>query len=367
MKIGPFGSALKKEFYTKSGYKVYAQENVFTENFFIGDYYIPKAKYEELSSCKLEPGDLVISMMGTIGSCAIFPENAEIGIMNSHLLRLQFKENIKTEYIYQLLKNSPQIRKQIKHLSVGSIMNGLSSSVVKKIIFPIPEFSEQCKIAKFFKLLDTRIHSQSKIIDNLESLKVGIWDAYYKNMSIFNSVKLSDVLKERKEYCLKNETYPHATLSKDGVSGKTDRYNRDFLVKDDEKEYKVTHLNDICYNPANLKFGVICRNNFGSAIFSPIYVTYEVNKKYNVNFIEQVLTSNSFIQYIRKYEQGTVYERMAVNSEDFLKGFIKIPSIEEQNKITQIINNINLKLQKEKDILELYKKQKAYLLKNMFI
>ena len=154
MKIGPFGSALKKEYFVEEGVKVYAQENVFTGDFSIGSYYITEDKYKELQSCELYPGDLVISMMGTIGACAIFPENMEKGIMNSHLLRLQFDNEVVPKYIMYLLRDSDLIRKQIDRLSVGSIMSGLSSSVVKKLVFPIPRLAEQKKIIEYLDSLD---------------------------------------------------------------------------------------------------------------------------------------------------------------------------------------------------------------------
>lgn len=157
MKIGPFGSALKKEYFVHEGVKVYAQENVFTGDFSIGDYYITKDKYKELQSCELHPGDLVISMMGTIGACAIFPENAEKGIMNSHLLRLQFNNETVPKYIMYLLRDSDLIRNQIDRLSVGSIMSGLSSAVVKKLVFSIPKLAEQKKIAECLDCLDRLI------------------------------------------------------------------------------------------------------------------------------------------------------------------------------------------------------------------
>lgn len=174
MKIGPFGSALKKEYFVEEGVKVYAQENAFTGDFSIGDYYITEDKYKELKSCELYPGDLVISMMGTIGACAIFPKNAEKGIMNSHLLRLQFNNEVIPEYIMYLLRDSVLIRKQIDRLSVGSIMSGLSSSVVKKLVFPIPKLAEQKRIAGYFENLDNLIVSQQQELDGYKELKKGL-------------------------------------------------------------------------------------------------------------------------------------------------------------------------------------------------
>ena len=171
MKIGPFGSALKKEYFVEEGVKVYAQENAFTGDFSIGDYYITEEKYKELQSCELYPGDLVISMMGTIGACAIFPKNAEKGIMNSHLLRLQFNNKVVPKYIMYLLRDSDLIRKQIDRLSVGSIMSGLSSSVVKKLIFPIPELPEQEKIVEYFDSLDHLITLHQRKCEELQKIK----------------------------------------------------------------------------------------------------------------------------------------------------------------------------------------------------
>ena len=171
IKIGPFGSALKKSFFTDKGIKVYAQENAFTGDFSIGNYYISEEKYNELKSCELKPGDLVISMMGTVGACAIFPENAEEGIMNSHLLRLQFSEEVLPEYIMFLLRDSQIIRDQIDRLSVGSIMTGLSSTVVKKLVFPVPQRPEQQKIVELLKLLDNLITLHQRKLDEMKNQK----------------------------------------------------------------------------------------------------------------------------------------------------------------------------------------------------
>ena len=174
IKIGPFGSALKKIFFTDKGIKVYAQENAFSGDFSIGNYYISEAKYNELKSCELKPGDLVISMMGTVGACAIFPENAEKGIMNSHLLRLQFSEEVLPEYIMFVLRDSQIIRDQIDRLSVGSIMTGLSSTVVKKLVFPVPKRPEQQKIVELLKQLDNLITLHQRKLSQIKEYKKGL-------------------------------------------------------------------------------------------------------------------------------------------------------------------------------------------------
>ena len=234
----------------------------------------------------------------------------------------------------------------------------------------LPSLSEQKKIACFLNLIMKRIEIQNKIISDLKVLKKELCNRYFKsvhNDTSLEYVTLKDILTERKEYCSKDGTYTHGTLSKEGVSPKTERYDRDFLVKNEDKQYKVTHFNDICYNPANLKFGVICRNTYGDLIFSPIYVTFEIADTVYPAYIELFLTNANFIGRIRRYEQGTVYERMAVSSEDFLSYETRMPTYEEQVKFADKIQRIQDKIELETLFLNYLQKQRKYLLNAMFI
>ena len=93
--------------------------------------------------------------------------------------------------------------------------------------------------------------------------------------------KCEDLLTERNVQHPQSEEYPLVSFTiEDGVTPKTERYERESLVAGDKnaKKYKETRLNDIVYNPANLKFGAIARNKYGNAVFSPIYVTFDVNR-----------------------------------------------------------------------------------------
>lgn len=129
IKIGPFGSQLKKEFFVKNGYKVYGQENIFENDFSIGDRFVDSDRFNQLKTCQLEVGDFAISMMGTVGKCAIIPDSIQTGIMDSHLFRLQIDENVYDKNLLIHLFTSDMIKK----LSVGGIMDGLSSKIVKSL------------------------------------------------------------------------------------------------------------------------------------------------------------------------------------------------------------------------------------------
>lgn len=274
--------------------------------------------------------------------------------------------NVLTQFMYYVYKKEAQILGT--RYAQGTKQQNLSSDLLSSYKLLYPSKEEQLKIVNFLSLIDEKIETQSKIIDDCISYRNAIVDYYFESLSgNWKKVKLSNILKEYSELHIKDDSIVHATLSKEGIFPKTDRYDRDFLVKDEDKKYKVTHLNDICYNPANLKFGVITRNTFGDCIISPIYITFKIKSGFIPKFVELLVTRKQFISKARKYEQGTVYERMSVNSSDLLSMYVLIPSFSIQQKIVNIINNIDNKIFNEQKLLNLYKLQKVYLLKNMFI
>ena len=272
-------------------------------------------------------------------------------------------------------KNKSNLSKYAQGKSVVHLYNNDIKKL--KIKFPVKN-SEQRKIGDFFSKLDRQIELEEQKLAKLEEQKKGYMQKIFSQELRFKDkngneypewevIKLKDILSERKEYASKIGNYPHATLSTSGISLKSDRYNRDFLVKDKNKKYKVTIMNDICYNPANLKFGVITRNHIGSVIFSPIYITFEVNNAHSSLFIELLVTRNDFINRVRKYEEGTVYERMAVKPEDFLNYETKIPCLEEQEKIGDFFSKLDEVINKQSQKIDELKLRKQGFLQKMFV
>ena len=138
------------------------------------------------------------------------------------------------------------------------------------------------------------------------------------------------------------------------------------MVSTENKKYKVTHYNDLCYNPANLKFGVICLNKYGDAIFSPIYITFEIDEEVDVDFLGANLTRWDFINRALRFQQGTVYERMAVSPEDFLSIQCYLPSKAEQICISSFVQSLDKRIDKQEKLVEALKKYKRGLSSSLF-
>lgn len=239
-------------------------------------------------------------------------------------------------------------------------------------IFKPHTLEEQCKISNFLELIYAKEKIINRKINILKKYKEGIKKYVMKDTIKFwktgigNAIELKNYLFEKNEYGVKNGLYPHITLSTEGITDKSERYDRDFLVKNEDKKYKITHLNQLCYNPANLKFGVICINKYGDGIFSPIYSTFDINNIV-IDYLELIITSNDFINYSMKYQQGTVFERMAVSSNDLCKIKIVTTSFDEQQRIAKVADTLNKKISKLEDELLNLKHLKSTLLNSMFI
>lgn len=159
LKAGPFGSSLKKSMYVEKGYKIYGQEQVISGNINYGDYYINEEKFNELKSCEVREGDLLISLVGTIGKTLIIPKEYEKGIINPRLLKISINKKISAEYIKRYFE-SPIAKYIMSEKSHGGTMEILNLDIIKKLPIPIPPIEEQIEIVR---ILDKLLEEESKI------------------------------------------------------------------------------------------------------------------------------------------------------------------------------------------------------------
>lgn len=213
LKAGPFGSSLKKEFYVKRGYKIYGQEQVISNNPFFGNYYIDENRFETLKSCEVKTGDVLISLVGTMGKVLILPEGIEKGIINPRLVKVSLYKDINRDFFKYYLYSEIAI-KQINHLSHGSTMSIINLSIIKKLIFPLPPLQEQEQIV-------SKLDELMRFCDGLEQS--------IKESQGYNEMLLQQVLREALQPKEKVVVLP--------------------LVAEDREEYKVSkEQRKICDN-----------------------------------------------------------------------------------------------------------------------
>lgn len=174
IKAGPFGSALKKEFYVPSGFKVYGQEQVIAKDPFFGDYYINASKYLELSSCAVEPGDILLSLVGTVGKVLLLPEGSEPGIINPRLLRLSLdKRRVHGPFMAHYLE-SDLVVNRLESWAQGGTMGVLNARLVRYLPVLLPPLPEQRQIARVLDTWDSAIRAVEKVAAAKRERKRGL-------------------------------------------------------------------------------------------------------------------------------------------------------------------------------------------------
>lgn len=177
IKIGPFGSSLKLDTLSDSGIKIYGQGNVIKDDFELGHRYLSYERFEnEFTQYEILPGDILVTMMGTTGRSKVFEENFQRGILDSHLLRLRLNKNKFSGYLFSiLLQEASYISQQVDLNSVGAIMAGLNSKIIKELDIVTPPIEEQMGILDFIEresnLLDKSFDNINNSIQKLKDYR----------------------------------------------------------------------------------------------------------------------------------------------------------------------------------------------------
>lgn len=170
IKAGPFGSSLKKEYYVSNGYKIYGQEQVIADSFDIGDYYITFQKYKELENCKIESGDVLISLVGTYGKISVVPEKFEPGIINPRLMKISLNKGLFNPYFFKYLLQTVQMTNRIKSFSRGGTMDIVNVGIISDVIVVVPPLKLQNQFVEILQCIEEQknliIKGQSNILFN---------------------------------------------------------------------------------------------------------------------------------------------------------------------------------------------------------
>ena len=171
--------------------------------------------------------------------------------------------------------------------------------------------------------------------------------------------KLNEMLSSRIEKQIPTDNAPlMAFTSEGGVVPKGERYDRSYLVKNDEKLYKKTEYNDFIYSSNNLDVGSIGLNKYGTAVISDVYEIFSVKGTTTPTFISELIQRPHILSKILKYRQGCLYGQYRIYAADFLNVFVKVPTIKEQLKIASFLDVLDKRIALQEQLVKVLKKYK---------
>ena len=377
IKIGPFGSQLKKEMLLSDGvYRVYGQENVYARDFNIGDRYLTREHFNRLNSCEILPGDFVMSTMGTIGKCAIVPTTIQRGIMDSHLIRLRFDEKkVRSDYILQLFSDQfHYLSDQTSRLAVGGIMDGLSVGIVSRLNVIYPEsIEEQGKIIKTLSEVDKLISDQQKLIRKKKDIRQGAMQmlvtgkkrlpGYYADFEHFTIGELGSLAKMSINPCQEPKTiFDEYSMPAFDDGAKPQQMLGELMLS---SRIKLTP-NTLLFNKLNVRQRRVwlvkdCSNN---SVCSSEFLPYK-SEKIDLSFLKQLLLTDKVTKDFEDMSSGTSNSQQRITPSDFLKYEISIPSLEEQRKIALILFDMDTEIQRLEEKLSKYQKVKQGMMEEL--
>lgn len=182
----------------------------------------------------------------------------------------------------------------------------------------------------------------------------------------WNETSFSTLFTSTSEYTDDLDKYPLYSLTiEDGVTPKTERYERSHLVKK-EDSYKIVRPNDYAYNPMNLRFGAVARHKGDMPVaVSGYYDIFTTVHESDLPFMDSFLTCDPMITYYNRVSTGSLVEKQRVHFSQFLEFVLPLPSINERAKIAAILTTQDKVIElKEKRLAE-KQRQKKYLMQQL--
>ncbi len=241
----------------------------------------------------------------------------------------------------------------------------------------IPSEQEQSKIATFLEKINTRIEKQTVLVENLKKYKRGvIQHALSPERKINNSrfpkwqtSCLGDYFTEETIRTSNSKSTPLVSLTvEDGITPKTERYYREFLVTKDGDNYKAVKPGWFAYNPMNAHLGAIAPNHLGyTAAVSGYYNIFSVNEEDTIYFWEEYLTSYPMLIHYKLIATGSLIEKQRVHYSQFVKICRCLPSVEEQRYLSKMFAAINAKIANAETMQRQLEKMRFSLMQQLFI
>lgn len=171
MRSGPFGSALLKHELVESGIPLLGIDNIHAEHFEARfSRFVTPIKFLELSRYRALPGDVVITIMGTVGRCCIIPDGHGELLSSKHLWTMTFDQaKVIPQLVCWQLNFAPWALSWFRQQSQGGIMDAIQSSTLKRLRLPCPELPEQERIQQRYRASS---ESLAALRDNLAKLRL---------------------------------------------------------------------------------------------------------------------------------------------------------------------------------------------------
>ena len=391
------GASLSGEFYATEGEYIRLtcgnfdyQNNCFKENkskdnlYYVGDF---------RSEFLMEEGDIITPLteqaIGLLGSTAIIPESGKY-IQSQDVAKIVCKEDLLDKNFAFYLISSALVKQQLSAAAQQTKIRHTSPDKIKDCTVWITELSEQKRIGKLLRSIDSKIELNRQINQNLEAMAKQLYDYWFvqfdfpnKDGKPYKSSGGEMVWNEKLKRMIPKEwtnanIYQLASISKETVNpqaqsnelfkhyslpeyDKTGTYAEEYGIDIQSAKFIVTN-NCILVSKLNpWTSRVICGNRGSNQICSTEFVVWNPVSLKTKGFLFMLAKSAKFIEYCTQGATGTSHSHRRINPELMMKFDFPYNS-EIAIKFSLLIENIIVHLHNNIAQLKVLTKQRDELL-----
>ncbi|MCR3969007.1 restriction endonuclease subunit S [Aeromonas veronii] len=293
------GFAFKSSDFTPTGIPLLRMGNLYQNNldFERNPEYLPESFKDEYARFLVRPGDLVMSMTGTMGKrdygfTVEIPSHAPDSLLNQRVMKFVPKKKTSAGYLLNLLR-SEVILSRLYSFPGGTKQANLSAKQVQELVAPIPPLPEQRKIANILSTWDKAISTTEQLLANSQQQKKALMQQLLtgkkrlldKNGLRFSGEwKFQSISQISKRIQRKSDGEGHPILTISSLSGfvrQDERYSR-YMAGESVKNYILLKKGEFAYNKGNSKtyeFGCIFDlDSYKSGLVPHVYVCFKLHQ-----------------------------------------------------------------------------------------
>ena len=297
-----------------------------------------------------------------VGSIAMYTGEKPCMISSLYVCFKTTKE-VNNEWLMQLLK-TPKMNYYYNVNGEGGVRVYLFYPNFARIRMSIPKIEEQKKIAKLLNLIDERIATQNKIIEDLKKLKSAIIEKLYSEIQgkEYSYRQLFEIINERN-----NRLEFSNVLSASQERGMVSREDLNLDIKFERSNintYKIVRNGDYVIHLRSFQGGFAFSDIVG--VCSPAYTIMRPKDLLEYGYLSYYFTSRQFIKSLVIVTYG-IRDGRSINVDEWFDMKIVIPTKEQQRHIVRTIKVFENKIENEEIYASCLLKQKQHLLRQMFI
>ena len=314
----------------------------------------------------------------------------EMGALSTLYICFKINGDIESDFLVHYFESPKWHRGVYEIAGEGARNHGLLNIAVGDFFetqhFRPKSIREQEKIAHFLTLIQHRIEVQSGLIEDLKNIKKYLMEQLFcqpkeKSPRLrlggmsgeWKRVRLCDVVERVSTRNKTNECTRVLTIAAQyGLIDQQEFFNKQ-IASSDLTTYYLLHRGDFAYNKSyssDYPWGAVKRlDNYDEGVLSSLYICFCPNHSIDSDFLRHYFESTKWYRGISEIsgEGARNHGLLNMSVDDYFNTMHRFPSIEEQTCISHVLNTFDRKVLIEESILEKLRRQKSYLLNNMFI